>query len=111
MTTRRSASRAFTLIELLVVIAIIGVLIGMTTVAVMSILTRSREKMERVNWKTQRRLGQTPPRTVPIRALFIGNSYTMANDLPRMIQSLATAAGEKPAFQFETRLVGGATLE
>jgi hypothetical protein len=32
----------------------------------------------------------------PLRILFIGNSYTQANDLPKMIAELAKAGGQRP---------------
>ena len=39
-------------------------------------------------------LGATPPATAPqIRVLFIGNSLTVANDLPAMVERLADQAG------------------
>jgi len=44
----------------------------------------------------------------PLRVLFIGNSFTARNDMPRMIAHIATAAGR----QFNHRLIsaGGASL-
>jgi oligo-alginate lyase len=48
-----------------------------------------------------------PPRTV--RMLFIGNSYTYANDLPGLIAQLSSARGVK--LEHESVTPGGATLE
>jgi len=48
------------------------------------------------------------PEPKPI--LFIGNSYTSVNDLPKMIAELAKA-GNQPAFDIQRELIGGATLE
>lgn len=47
----------------------------------------------------------------PIRILFIGNSLTMQNNLPAMLQALA--AGAQPSVKIETAMVatGGYTLE
>jgi hypothetical protein len=44
-----------------------------------------------------------------LHVLFVGNSLTYANDLPLIVQALATAAGEKLAV--ETLAYGGAALE
>ncbi|MEX2214991.1 MAG: DUF4886 domain-containing protein [Phycisphaeraceae bacterium] len=49
--------------------------------------------------------------TGPIRILFIGNSYTSFNNLPAIVQSLATAAKEKRAFEFEMVTPGGCTWQ
>ncbi len=46
----------------------------------------------------------------PIEVLFIGNSYTHGNNLPKMIAFLARAAGERP-LKFETSLHGGFMLQ
>lgn len=48
--------------------------------------------------------------TPAIRCLFVGNSYTYYNDLPRMIADLAQAGGQPP-FEFEKETPGGCTLE
>jgi len=47
----------------------------------------------------------------PVRVLFVGNSYTHMNDLPRLTARLAASA--RPPRAVETELVaeGGATLE
>lgn len=44
-----------------------------------------------------------------IRALFIGNSYTYANELPAIINNLALADGD--TLEFSKNTPGGATLE
>lgn len=46
----------------------------------------------------------------PLRVLFIGNSYTAANDLPVMVERLADAAGDR-RIEADRHLVGGCTLE
>jgi len=45
-----------------------------------------------------------------VRILFIGNSYTYVNDLPRMLQSMASATATSHAIEFGTVVEGGATL-
>ena len=51
--------------------------------------------------------GQEP---TPLKVLFIGNSYTAANDLPSMVEGLADAAGGRK-IHADRHLVGGCTLE
>jgi hypothetical protein len=52
---------------------------------------------------------QDAPST-PLKVLFIGNSYTSVNDLPRMAAALAEAAGGRN-IEVDRHLVGGCTLE
>jgi len=51
---------------------------------------------------------ETPP--VPLKVLFVGNSYTSVNDLPSMVAGLAEAAGGRK-IDVDRHLVGGCTLE
>jgi hypothetical protein len=46
----------------------------------------------------------------PVRVLFIGNSYTYVNDLPRMLAALARAGNQRPVVH-ERETPGGCTLE
>jgi hypothetical protein len=46
----------------------------------------------------------------PLRVLFIGNSYTYVNDLPRMLARIAATAGTPPAITTDQVVQGGATL-
>ena len=46
---------------------------------------------------------------VPVRVLFIGNSYTHANDLPGMVVALSAAGGRRIVTGMEAP--GGCTLE
>ena len=52
-----------------------------------------------------------PPQPQELRVLFIGNSYTYFNNLPRMLEALGESA--RPPVRFHTQLIaqGGATLE
>lgn len=54
-----------------------------------------------------RGLAAAPP--PPARVLFLGNSLTYSNDLPRMVQTLATQAGE--VLEVEQITLAGAALE
>jgi hypothetical protein len=45
-----------------------------------------------------------------LRVLFIGNSYTYSNDLPRMVAALARAGGQRP-LHYEMETPGGYSLE
>ena len=45
-----------------------------------------------------------------VRILFIGNSYTYFNDLPRMLQSMAPASSKTLRIELGAALEGGATL-
>ena len=47
----------------------------------------------------------------PVRVLFVGNSYTSANDLPAMVRALGAAAKPKVEFEIEAATPGGFTLE
>jgi len=51
--------------------------------------------------------GDTPK---PVRVLFIGNSYTYVNDLPKMLAALARAGNQRPVV-YERETPGGYTLE
>ena len=51
---------------------------------------------------------QTHP--APLRVLFIGNSYTAANNLPAILEGLADAAGGRK-IRTDRHLVGGCTLQ
>jgi hypothetical protein len=46
----------------------------------------------------------------PLRVLFVGNSYTFFNDLPRLVERLAEAAGGRP-IETAQAVRGGARLE
>jgi hypothetical protein len=46
-----------------------------------------------------------------VRILFIGNSYTYFNDLPRTLQAMALASEPSAAIEVGTALIGGATLK
>jgi len=54
-------------------------------------------------------VGQDTP-SVPLKVLFIGNSYTSVNDLPAVVAGLAEAAGGRK-IAVDRHLVGGCTLE
>lgn len=45
------------------------------------------------------------------RVLFVGNSYTAAHSLPRLVANLAAAAGEKRRLVYKAETPGGCTLE
>src|SRR5438045_6727330 len=46
----------------------------------------------------------------PIRVLFIGNSYTYVNDLPKMLAELAKAGKQRP-LEHDRETPGGCSLE
>ena len=48
--------------------------------------------------------------SLPLRVLFIGNSYTSVNDLPKMIDELSKAGKQRP-LEIGRELRGGSTLE
>jgi prepilin-type N-terminal cleavage/methylation domain-containing protein len=102
--------RAFSLVELLAVVAILGVLAALAGAAVFR-YQDSAIRLENEVWRQQRRLGNAIARSTPLRLLFIGNSYTGVNDLPRMLKELVDASGTSPKLEYDTQLVGGATLE
>jgi hypothetical protein len=49
--------------------------------------------------------------TSPLRALFIGNSYTYFHDLPGTIAALANAAREERPLDFQSSTIPGVTLQ
>jgi hypothetical protein len=53
---------------------------------------------------------QTKPADQPLRVLFIGNSLTYVNDLPKMLTTLAKAGHQQP-IEYEQETPGGCTLE
>jgi prepilin-type N-terminal cleavage/methylation domain-containing protein len=103
----------YSLVELLVVIAIVAILMSLISAAVLTAYSRSRAQVEQANWAAQRALNPTlflPPPHSPIRVLWIGNSYTYANDLPDLVGELIQA-GAGTGYRYDSRLVGGATLQ
>lgn len=50
-------------------------------------------------------------RRQPFRVLFIGNSLTAANDLPRLVAALSVVAGDDPPLETATVAYGGFALE
>lgn len=50
------------------------------------------------------------PAAEEVRVLWIGNSYTYVNDLPKMVAALAQAGGQRPLVQ-ERETPGGCSLE
>src|SRR5688572_8892071 len=55
-------------------------------------------------------VGQSSAASPPTRILFIGNSYTYFNDLPKTLQSMAAAGASPRKLELGTVLIGGATL-
>jgi hypothetical protein len=51
------------------------------------------------------------PDPTPSRILFIGNSYTSRNELPRLLAELAAAAEHPRRMEFELVFAGGASLK
>ncbi|MFO0876325.1 MAG: prepilin-type N-terminal cleavage/methylation domain-containing protein [Gemmataceae bacterium] len=101
---------AVTLLELLVVVAIVAVLVALLLPALHQVRLAAL-RAERANWIYQRSLGKSGPRQLPIKVLFIGNSYTATNDLPGMVEALARAIETRPGLVVASHLVGGATLK
>src|SRR4051812_24772885 len=107
MRVRSTAVRsAYTLIEIIIVISILVLLMSLVSGVVFRIWRTSTERMEKQNWKSMHELGKPARRSKPIRVLFIGNSYTFANDLPRLTVALAEADGESPELEVDTHVVG-----
>ena len=106
----RSPHRAFTLLELLVVFGVIAVMFALTLAGVQKVRL-AELRTERGNWHRQRTLGETTPRRLPIKILFVGNSFTSVNDLPGALEALARAADAKPLLVVDSHTVGGATLK
>ena len=50
------------------------------------------------------------PEPKPLRVLFVGNSYTYCNELPKMVEALAAAAAAVPSVCTDGVLVGGWSL-
>jgi type II secretory pathway pseudopilin PulG len=110
-TSRRGPRAGYTPIELLAVIGIVAVLVSLAAVALFRVLGKGQTTGDQVNWRSARLQGMTVRRTTPIKVLFLGNSYTMASNLPQLVADLAAAAGNNPALTHDTHLVGGASLE
>lgn len=49
--------------------------------------------------------------TAPRRVLFVGNSLTYFNDLPRMVEAISRRGGDSPAIRTETIAFANAALE
>jgi len=64
-----------------------------------------------LNWRiaTHNKLYFTQMNQV-IRVLFVGNSYTTRNDMPKMLTELACASGERICIEVEIVAFGGASL-
>lgn len=106
-----SGVNGFTLTELLVGIALVTLLLGLTLNAVMQARQSALRTLDIAQWKHARKQGTAVPRTAPLRVLFIGNSYTEYNRLPEMIAALARSTEGDAPLEFDSQLVGGATLE
>src|SRR5262249_4827601 len=67
-------------------------------------------RAQKANWYENRILGDTVPRKLPIKILFIGNSYTGVNDLPGMLLQLSKDANATPALIVDQQVQGGFKL-
>jgi hypothetical protein len=110
MIPKRSRYSAYTVLEILIAMAIIAVLVGLLLVAIQE-TQKSTLRLERKAWMRDRRMGVTGKRKLPIRILFIGNSYTSAHELPEALKALAEASGTKPPLEVQQVIVGGAKLQ
>lgn len=106
----QTSKRGFTVLEVLVAISIVAVIIGFLLVAIHN-TRQSAIRLERTAWLRGRRMGETGRRKLPIRILFIGNSYTGSHDLPELIKALAKAADAKPVLEVESLIAGGSRLK
>lgn len=52
-----------------------------------------------------------PPKPSKLRLLFIGNSYTFTNDIPKILRRISATAAAPPSIETDQVLVGGASLE
>lgn len=100
----------YSLLELLVAVAIVAVLLTLTTAAAQKVRA-SALRAERAHWHSQRALGAAVPRQLPLKVLFVGNSFTFTHDVPGLTRALARAAEAKPELIVDSHVVGGATLE
>jgi hypothetical protein len=55
--------------------------------------------------------GQTASTPKPLRVLFIGNSYTFVNNLPKLLEAVAASQKDGPRIETETSLRGGMALK
>lgn len=108
----RRGRPSYSLIELLVTFSIISIIIGLLLPAV-SLVFRSAQRTAKMNWYRQRQLDPTigVTHTKTVRVLFIGNSLTYVNNLPRMVQALVESAGGAWKLEYEMIASAGATLE
>lgn len=104
------ARRAFTLLESILLLGILSVLFLLSLCAIQRVRMITLQ-FERTHWHKDRFLGVTGPRHLPIKILFIGNSYTAANDLPGMLLALSKSANAQPELIVDSQIVGGATLK
>jgi hypothetical protein len=95
---------------MLIAIAIIAILMGLLLAAIQQ-TQESTLRLERKAWMRDRRMGVTGKRKLPIRILFIGNSYTASHDLPEALKALAEASGTQPPLEVQRVVVGGAKLQ
>jgi hypothetical protein len=53
----------------------------------------------------------SPVPAKPVRVLFIGNSYTFFNNLPKLVEAIAASQKDGPRFETEVSLRGGMALK
>lgn len=90
---RRRPKVAISLVEARVALCIVSILASLSLAAI-QMARRSADQAERLNWRRQRILDDPPPRRIPFRILFVGNSHTSNGgiDIPGMVQELSRLA-------------------